>query len=114
MRLRDLTVLLAAERLSLWHYAGRDLPLARLMVPGFFDDAAGDLRRGDWLALSGSDGHTIVVVGSPAQGARLTVQPLSLQQETTHACPTIPLRQVARLPWGTRLLLRVRAAFSTR
>lgn len=92
MLIRDLSVLAYAQGFSLWHYAGRGLPLSRMMVPGFFDQATGHIERGDHIHLSGADGGMCVVVGPAANGANFTVQPLQtaapMPQENT--CPITP------------------------
>jgi len=107
LRLRDLASLGYARGFTLWHYAGRGLPLGRMLVPGFFDPAAGHIKRGDHIHLSGADGGMIVVVGGPGQGANYTVSPITTAAAAPqeNACPTnISLPR----PAPRRLLRRLR------
>ena len=105
MRIRDLSVLAYAQGFSLWHYAGQGLPLARMMVPGFFDPATGHLERGDIVLITASDGGTAVAVGPASNGANFTVSPLQLAAPAPQeiACPITTPPPPAPLPLLRRL-----------
>jgi hypothetical protein len=118
LALRNLASLGYAQGFTLWHYAGRGLPLARMTVPGFFDPATGHIKRGDHIHLSGTDGGMIVVVGGPGQGANFTVSPIQTSaaaEPQENACPTIPsLPRPAPLPLLRRLRALASRAFLSR
>ena len=104
--LRDLSTIAYSHGFTIWHYAGRALPLRRMLAPGFFDPAVGHIQRGDHIHLSGSDGGMIVVVGGPGQGVNFLVSPIlsAAPAPQENACPTIPPPRPAPLRLLRRLL----------
>jgi len=104
--LRDLYAMDYAQGFTVWRYAGRGMPLRRMLVPGFFDSATGHIQRGDHIHLSGADGGMIVVVSGPGQGVNFLVSPIlsAAPAPQENACPTIPPARPAPLRLLRRLL----------
>jgi len=55
--------------LSLWGYASADDDAAEIDAAGYFDDAAGVLKVGDWILVNAADGRGIAAVASNAGGS---------------------------------------------